>query len=149
MSAGNERQALRGRCHCGGIHVDFVTAIDPAALHPRACDCSFCCKHGAAWLSDADGRLVFAEQRAGMFREYRQGSESARFLLCNRCGVCVGVVYEEGSQRYGAVNAACLDDRGRLGAAVPVSPQTLGPSEKIARWKSVWVADVVLKTAEP
>ncbi|HMM65482.1 MAG TPA: aldehyde-activating protein [Dokdonella sp.] len=145
MPEENGRHVLQGRCHCKGIGIEFTTAKDPASFHPRACDCSFCCKHGAAWLSDPDGRLVFTEHRADVFHEYRQGSESARFLLCGRCGVCVGVVYEEGSQHFAAVNARCLDDRAEFGDSVAVSPQTLGADEKIARWKSVWVADVALR----
>ncbi len=145
MPAQDGRHVLHGRCHCEGIGIEFATAKAPASFQPRACDCSFCCMHGAAWLSDRDGRLVFSERRAGSFHEYRQGSESARFLLCNRCGVCVGVVYEEGSQRYGAVNAGCLDGRAGFGDSVSVSPQVLGADEKIARWKSVWVADVELR----
>ena len=43
---------LAGGCHCGKLKVEFETGIDPADFSPRACDCSFCTKHGAAYISD-------------------------------------------------------------------------------------------------
>ena len=49
--------SLRGGCHCGNLVLSLATAQEPATTHPRACDCAFCVKHGAGWLSDPTGRL--------------------------------------------------------------------------------------------
>lgn len=126
--------ALRGGCHCGKLGVVFSTTQAPDTLHPRACDCAFCTKHGAAWLSDPHGTLLVDAAHAP--REYRQGSGSARFLLCGDCGVPVAVMDDEASMR-GAVNARCLD-HATLGVETRVSPQSLGPGEKRARWRQLW-----------
>ena len=126
--------ALRGGCHCGKLGVVFSTTQAPATLHPRACDCAFCTKHGAAWLSDADGRLAI--DAADATHGYRQGSGSARFLLCGDCGVLVAVV-DDGAPMRGAVNARCLDDVA-FGTEARVSPQRLSADEKRARWRQLW-----------
>lgn len=133
---------LDGGCHCGALTLAFSTGLVPATTAPRACDCDFCRAHGAAWLSDTDAQLVVRAQRPDRLRRYRQGSEAAQFLLCSGCGVLVAVVFEEGEQRYGAVNVGCLDARDAFAATVRTSPQTLAPDEKTARWRQVWIRDV-------
>ena len=135
---------LHGGCHCGALTLDLTTSLIPGETAPRACDCSFCRVHGAAWISDATAQLVIQARRPDRLRRYRQGSEAAQFLLCGDCGVLVAVVFEEGDQRHAAVNAGCLDARDAFALAVPASPQALAPDEKIARWRRLWVRDVQL-----
>lgn len=141
-------KTLRGSCHCGQLRLEFSTEQDPATLVPRVCDCSFCQKHGAAYISDPAGRLTVSERHSGMLHRYRQGSDTAQFLLCRDCGVLVAVVFEHENRRYGAVNAGCLDGTISLGNPAPASPQTLSPDEKLTRWLSVWIPDVVLATSD-
>ncbi len=133
---------LEGGCHCGAVTLGFTTALAPAATTPRACDCSFCRAHGAAWLSDAAARLVIRTQGSDRLRRYRQGSQAAQFLLCGDCGVLVAVVFEEGDQRFAAVNVACLHARDSFAPPVVASPQSLAPEEKTARWRQLWIRDV-------
>ena len=141
-------QSLHGSCHCGRLQLDFRSALAASVLQPRACDCSFCRKHGAAWVSDPDGELCITELDADALGEYRQGAELARFLLCRNCGVLVAVMFEQEAVRYAAVNAGCLDPGAILGATAPVSPQRLAPEEKTARWKKLWMTRVELRTLE-
>ena len=138
---------LRGNCHCGQVRVEFSTDQDPANIVPRPCDCSFCQKLGAAYIFDPAGELSVSESRPGTLREYQQGSNTAQFLICGHCGVLVAVIYKHNSRIYGAVNVGCLDGHTGLGISVPASPQTLSPEEKVARWLTLWVPDVVLATS--
>jgi len=147
MPMAKEWVTLPGSCHCGRLHVEFSTGQAPVSLVPRACDCSFCQKHGAAYISDPAGRLSISETDAGALREYRQGSNAAQFLICGHCGVLVAVIFRQGSRIYGAANAGCLDGDVGIGAPVAASPQTLSPDEKISRWLQMWVPDVVLATS--
>jgi hypothetical protein len=133
---------LEGGCHCGAITLAFSTALVPASTAPRACDCSFCRAHGAAWLSDANAQLVVHAHRPEHLRRYRQGSETAQFLLCGACGVLVAVVFDEDGDTYAAVNAGCLTAREAFAPVVIASPQTLAPAEKTARWRQLWIRDV-------
>jgi len=144
MSPSSNPFTFRGGCHCGQLGVEFSTARDPAGITPRACDCSFCQKHGAAYVSDPAGKLSIVVQRSEALRRYRQGSNTAEFLLCDRCGVLVAVVFAHNARTYGAVNARTLDEPTGFGSALPASPQLLAPGEKIVRWQEVWVPDVAL-----
>ena len=73
-----------GACHCGAIRVEFETA---APLAPRACQCSFCRKHGARTVSDPEGT---AELRlAPETLRYRFASRAADYLLCSLGQGCV------------------------------------------------------------
>jgi hypothetical protein len=135
---------LRGGCHCGRLRIAFDTAQMPETLRPRVCDCGFCRKHGAAWLSDPAGRLRVDAEDIEALSVYRQGSETARFLLCARCGVLIATVLDANDERFAALNASCLDGEFELGASVPISPQRLSAAEKIERWRSLWTRDVAL-----
>ena len=133
---------LQGSCHCGGLCIEFSTTQNLASIVPRSCDCSFCQKHGAAYISDPAGRLSISETVSGSTREYRQGSNTARFILCRHCGVLVAVVFDHGSRVFGAANAKCFDRATDFANSVPVSPQTLSAEEKMARWSALWVPNV-------
>lgn len=47
----------RAGCHCNNIAVEVTLSGDLAEYTPRACDCDFCIKNGAAYVSDAKGKL--------------------------------------------------------------------------------------------
>ena len=147
MSPLSNAFAFRGGCHCGQLRVAFSTALDPASIIPRACDCSFCQKHGAAYASDPAGQLSVIMQSSDALRRYQQGSNTAEFLLCDRRGVLVAVVFEHNARMYGAVNTRSLEEPTGFGSAVQASPQSLAPGEKIARWSQLWVPDVELVTS--
>jgi hypothetical protein len=138
---------FHGGCHCSRLRVAFSTALDPASIVPRACDCRFCQKHGAAYVSDPAGRLSVTSQSSDALRRYQQGSNTAEFLLCARCGVLVAVVFEHNTRIYGAVNARSLEGSTGFGSPVPASPQLLAPGEKVTRWLQLWVPDVELVTS--
>ena len=142
MQVTNLLVTLQGSCHCGGLSVEFSTAQDLGSIVPRSCDCSFCQKHGAAYVSDPAGRLLISETTSGSLREYRQGTNTARFFVCDGCGVLVAVVFDHASRIFGAVNAKCFDGQAGFANSVPASPQMLGVEEKMARWLALWVPDV-------
>jgi hypothetical protein len=125
--------SLHGSCHCGWLQVEFTTSQNPEDTNPRACDCNFCQKHGAAYISDPAGALRIVAAEPNALHSYRQGSEAARFQLCGKCGVLIAVIFEHNGHVYGAVNVCCLDKRAILGAPVPALPQLLSPQEKISR----------------
>jgi hypothetical protein len=129
---------LTGSCHCQHLKLAFDSSIEPAATAPRACDCSFCQAHAAAWVSDPDGELVITAADAGALGRYRQGSESAEFLFCRHCGVLLAVVSATDEGMRGAVNARCLADAGEFAPTQVVSPQQLAPEVRRERWRRLW-----------
>src|SRR5688572_33172462 len=103
-----ESNAMKGSCHCGNLSISFFTNLRPADVRPRRCDCSFCTKHDAQYVSDPAGRLRIDVKESDALAKYRQGSGTADFLVCRNCGVLVGVVWERDGRISGAVNARCL-----------------------------------------
>lgn len=67
---------LSGQCHCQAIQLELQLPQPPASYQPRACDCDFCRKHAAAYVSDPDGALRI-RARPGALGLYRQGSGKA------------------------------------------------------------------------
>ncbi|MFV3333404.1 GFA family protein [Pseudomonas sp. NY15437] len=133
---------LQGSCHCGSLAVRTELSHDPADYTPRACDCDFCRKHGAAYISDAQGQLAIHCRSAADSLRYRQGSGTVEFLLCRRCGVLTAALWEDAGKTYAALNVQILDNPATLGAPQPASPRQLPLNERKERWRKLWFADV-------
>ena len=133
---------IDGGCHCGNISLQLELARLPRTYSPRACDCAFCTKHGAAYISDPQGRLCIRIREGEHSRIYRQGSGMGEFLLCANCGVLIGVLYRDSEGVYAAVNVRVAARPGDFGAQQTVSPRTLAESDKVSRWKSLWFPNV-------
>ena len=119
-----------GRCHCGSLTLRYTTALEPSQVSPRACDCSYCIRQGAMYVSDPQGRLELDE---GGHR-YRQGEQRADFVSCSTCAVLLAVVFE----KRGAVNVRCLERFAEFGVPQVVSPQSLSPDQRLQRWEANW-----------
>lgn len=137
---------VSGGCHCGDVQLDLELTREPATYHPRACDCDFCSKHGAAYLSDPQGALTIRVRDASSTGSYRQGNSLAECLFCRNCGVLVGVIYRSDGGVIGAVNAKAIDGRTSFAAEQPVSPKMLSGDEKITRWRDIWFSNVTIVT---
>ena len=139
---------VSGGCHCGNILVDleFVRATD--TYNPRACDCDFCRKHCASYVSDAQGSLLIRIKDERQSGKYHQGSGIAECLFCTTCGVLVGALYRDDARLYAAVNVKVVDGRTKFGAEQPVSPKTLSDSEKVKRWQDIWFSNVRIVTVD-
>lgn len=112
---------------------------------PRACDCSFCVKHGAAYLSDAQGRLTIRAENLDSLRHYRQGSRNADCLFCGTCGVLVALVCHIDGRLHGTINSRILNDVQSFAEPAKVSPKSLTVQDKLMRWKQMWFSDVVVE----
>jgi hypothetical protein len=133
---------VSGACHCGNILVDMEFARTPGTYNPRACDCDFCRKHCASYVSDAQGSLLIRIKDERDSGTYRQGSGQAEFLLCRNCGVLLGVLYRRDGRLYAAVNVKVVDVRANFGVDLSVSPKKLSDSEKTERWQDIWFSNV-------
>lgn len=136
---------LTGACHCGNISFQVELSHETSSYQPRACDCDFCQKHAANYISDKDGSLSIQIGNQSDLRIYQQGSKLADFLLCKKCGVLVAVVYQEAEQLYGAINGQSLNHKTCLGDPIVTSPKQLSSQEKIARWKNIWFSNVKIE----
>ena len=144
---------MTGGCHCGALRLSFVTR-DADALRPRACQCTFCRKHGACTVSDPEGRARVILRAPEALARYRFGRRSADFFLCARCGVYLGAHVEDEGGAWMTASVNALDARAG-GPSVraeptPVTYDDESDEERLARRKARWTpADVVTIAAEP
>lgn len=107
---------IEGGCHCGNIAFTLDWDGEPEEIPARACDCSFCVKHGGVWTSSPGGQLQVRIADAGAHQEYAFGTGTARFHVCRRCGVVPVVSSEIDGSTYAVVSVNALEgiDRSRL-----------------------------------
>lgn len=134
-------------CHCGNILVDLELTRAPETYNPRACDCDFCRKHDAAYVSDPQGSLAIRIKNERLSGTYRQGSGQAEFLFCRNCGVLVGVLYRNDARLFAAVNAKAVSGGTPFGPEQTVSPKSLSANDKVKRWHDLWFSNVSIVTS--
>ncbi len=129
----------RGHCHCGALAFEFHTALAPAAWSVRACQCSFCLKHGGVYTSDPAGSVRFTHAMPELLTRYRFGHETADFIFCGRCGGYLGAVTEEDGQKLAVINIHAMDPQpAGLTAAQPMSYDGETSSNRGARRAKRW-----------
>ena len=141
---------LVGTCHCGAIRVTLHSAQAPEALQVRACQCSFCTRHGAMTASDPAGSATIEMQPAALTR-YQFGTRTGTSLICARCGVYAGVILEDGGKTWSVINVrglAVAQLQGRSAEPVVYDGET--PEARIARRKAKWTpTEIVWLGAAP
>ena len=133
---------LSGSCHCGSIRVDLELTRSPDSYHPRACDCDFCSKHAAAWISDPAGSLQLRIAAGARAATYRQGNALAELIFCGNCGILVCALHRGDGTLHAAVNARVFGGSVGFGSEQTVSPKTLSEREKLERWQNIWFGNV-------
>jgi len=138
----------RASCSCGNI-VAKVELSEPISNYtPRACDCDFCIKHGAAYISDPNGELVIKVRSPNEVARNKHGSGIADFLTCKLCGVFVAVTYSLEGQLLGSLNSKTLENMDDLSEPQNVSPKLLPDTDKIGRWEEIWFQNVTIKNSD-
>lgn len=101
---------IEGSCHCGNISFTLDWGGEPQEIPARACDCSFCRKHGGLWTSSPAGRLEVRIRAREARRIYRFGTGTAAFHVCSQCGVVPVVSSEIDGQTYAVVSVRAMHD---------------------------------------
>jgi hypothetical protein len=141
---------IRGKCHCGNIAFSLAWEPDPKEIPARACDCSFCTKHGGVWTSYPAGRLEVVVRDPRQVSKYAFGTRTAEFHICARCGVVPVVTSRLDERLYAVVSVNAFDgiDPSLLRRA-PMSFEGEGSDARLARRKRNWIADVRLREERP
>lgn len=139
---------IHGKCNCGNIGFSLSWDPDPIEIPARACDCSFCIRHGGVWTSNPDGSLKITIGDESLASRYAFGTETAEFLICSRCGVVPVATSEVDGTLYAVVNVNAFDN---------VAPALIRPgtasfgnedaASRLARRKRYWMADVACEAA--
>ena len=134
---------IRGKCHCGNISFALNWEPDPVEIPARACDCSFCTKHGGVWTSNPGGALKVAIEDRSLVSTYAFGTRTAEFHICARCGVVPVVTSRIDDHLYAVVSVNAFEgvDSSLLSRA-PANFDGEGTDSRLARRKRNWIADV-------
>src|SRR5262249_47420685 len=101
---------IRGSCHCGKIAFRPHWSPDPVEIHARACDCTFCVKHGGVWTSYPKGALEVAIREPSKAAKYAFGTRTADFHVCTGCGAVPVVTSEIDGRTYAVVSVNAFDN---------------------------------------
>lgn len=134
---------IDGKCHCGNISFSLTWDPDPKEIPARACDCSFCRKHGGVWTSNPRGALEVRIQDRSRVSQYAFGTETAEFHICARCGIVPVVTSRIDGRLYAVVSVNAFDnvDPSLLNRA-PASFGAEQTASRLARRKRNWIPDV-------
>lgn len=134
-----DRSGFTGSCHCGNVGFAFETKKSPEQLDVRACDCTFCTRHGGRTTTDPDGSVRFVVRDGGKLNRYRFGLRTADFLICAECGVYTGAVISDGGRSYATLNVNAFDERDAFqsdATSVNYDDETAG--ERMRRRRTNW-----------
>ena len=138
-----------GACHCGAITVAFRTGLAAGALTIRACQCSFCRRHGVKAVADPAGSLRI-EAKADGLMHYRFGLQTADFLICRDCGCYVAAMIDTAGQRRATLNVSATAIAGLSERpAEPVSYDGESVDERKARRLRSWTPVEIIDVAHP
>lgn len=134
---------IQGSCHCRNITFALAWDPDPTEIPARACDCSFCTKHGGVWTSNPAGKLEITVADASLVSRYAFGTKTAEFHVCSRCGVVPLVTSLIDDRVHAVVNVNAFEN---------VAPELLKRSTaslgsetgavRLARRKRGWIGQV-------
>ena len=141
---------INGQCHCENIRFVLVWEPDPTEIPARACDCTFCTKHGGVWTSNPNGRLEVRIENPALVSKYAFGTETAEFHTCARCGVVPVVTSRIEDRIYAVVNVNTFDNVDpALIRRASASFDREQAGSRLARRKRNWIGNVEFVRSVP
>lgn len=141
---------LSGSCHCGNIEYRYRSPVPEAEIVARACGCSFCRRHGAAYTSHGEGELEVVVREPSELLRYRFGTKSADFLLCARCGILALATSDIAGTLYAVINVRTLPHGATMVERARVTDfegETL--EARLQRRRRTWVPKVHVRLGRP
>ena len=134
---------IHGSCHCRNLTFELTWDPDPSEIPARACDCSFCTKHGGVWTSNPGGSLTVSVEQPSLVSKYAFGTNTAVFHICSRCGIVPVVTSDIDHQLYAVVNVNAFNNVApSLVRRAPISLDDENVESRLARRKRGWIAKV-------
>ena len=138
-------QDFPGQCHCGNISVVFQSDKDAKDFVPRICECTFCTKHSARWISDSAGKIDVTIKDASQVSRYAFGHKTAEFITCSTCGVTLLAVSKIEGNYHAVLNVNVLDDQGSFtGTESAFDYDAESELSRLDRRKKNWIGRVEL-----
>lgn len=152
MSANIESAIISasGACHCGNLSISIQLSGPAQDIELRACQCSFCQRHGAKTFADPRGKAIISIGLHGVIR-YQFGLHVSDYLICPVCGVyVVAMMPEHEHGLLATINAvglsiSCLQEQ----PAMPVDYGHETSAVRIKRRRSNWMPIEIHTGASP
>lgn len=139
------KNVIEGSCHCGNIHLDLHTDGEDLGFASRTCQCSFCRRHGASWISDPKGEVRLRFKSPDDVSFYQFGHKTTDFIACKTCGVLMTSVCEIDGRKYAVVNATALIDKDFATAPVQTNFDEETPEGRLERRRRNWIGSVIFE----
>lgn len=140
---------IEGRCHCGDISYMLDWPGGDPGIPLRACSCSFCAMHGAAYASHRGARLDAVVNTWSDVSRYRFGTKTAEFHVCSRCGGIPFVTCLIEGRLYAVVNVNTFVGIDRSTFCTTVTNFSDETTEKrLDRRARTWIPNVIIREQE-
>ena len=136
--------SITGGCDCDNIQITWHIAEH--ALAPRACQCDYCVSKSAAYVTQPGTSFDALIRNERLHKEVRHGSNNAVFHECVNCGQLIFVTAEIDGERYGALNASHLHNKGGFSKCVELDFSSQTALQKIERWRKNWCQPVLISS---
>jgi hypothetical protein len=134
---------INGRCHCGNISFKLTWEPEPKEIPARACDCSFCTKHGGVWTSCNTGSLKVSVSNPSLVSKYSFGTKTAQFHICSRCGIVPVVTSQIEGRIYAVVSVNAFEGvEASLLKRAPATFEGENEAVRLSRRTKNWIANV-------
>jgi hypothetical protein len=134
---------INGRCHCGNISFKLTWEPEPKEIPARACDCSFCTKHGGVWTSCNTGSLKVTVSNPSLVSKYSFGTKTAQFHICSRCGIVPVVTSQIEGRIYAVVSVNAFEGvEASLLKRAPATFEGENEAVRLSRRTKNWIANV-------
>ncbi len=134
---------INGRCHCGNISFKLSWEPEPQEIPARACDCSFCTKHGGVWTSCNTGSLKVTVADRSCVSTYSFGTRTAQFHICSKCGIVPVVTSQIEGRTYAVVSVNAFEGLAlSLVKRAAASFEAEDQKARLARRQRNWIANV-------
>jgi hypothetical protein len=140
-----ELTELSGGCHCGNIRFELRWPKSESEIGIRRCGCTFCQKHGGAWISHRSSELAIELGNTSLVSKYGFGTKTADFYICSVCGVSPFVLSVINGQTYAVVNANTLEGVGNFefsSSSTDFDGEDTG--NRLARRQRNWIPKVLI-----
>jgi hypothetical protein len=134
---------INGRCHCGNISFKLTWEPEPREIPARACDCSFCTKHGGVWTSCNTGSLNVTVGDPSLVSKYSFGTKTAQFHICSKCGLVPIVTSLIEGHTYAVVSVNAFEGVApSLLKRATASFEAEDEKARLSRRQKNWIANV-------
>lgn len=135
---------LQGSCHCGQIRIKFQTPTPLSELEVRACQCSFCRRHGSQNVADPHGRVEITAPAESALVRYAFNLRTCDMVLCAKCGQYVAAVLDARGRKFCSLNVQGLGLRELLTSpTVTVSFEGETAEQRLNRRLTKWTPTLI------